>query len=421
MSHLDEGTLHALLDGELDLTEASEVQMHLGTCVACGSRLQEVKQFLAEADRLVGDLEIPAGASAPPPPPPRESAPNRRPPREPEMWEETPVLLLPDNAEALARRRRLLSTFRWAAIIVVVVGGGRAVLSVLRSHDSLPQAQDITMAAPQTPPAVASPVETSRPTEPAATVPSRPSRTPAQNRNLAAKTTQRPKPAAAEVLVDSAREPVDTAAGSLADSAPAEVQASGAGVPAESVSADSSVAADGSAKDTVRQQDEVATRRAAADALAELDRERRRQRAAAATAALPPPAPARAETPAPAESAPPPRTPEQRAQIYLRIGLDEAAKQLGRPMHVIEGMTPEFIGLTYGRMVAGADPDRPVVRVVYVDSRGRMILLDQQQMRTGQAPGAAEGNLRWSVGNVMLYLRGDPGPEVLRTLQRRVR
>jgi hypothetical protein len=105
----------------------------------------------------------------------------------------------------------------------------------------------------------------------------------------------------------------------------------------------------------------------------------------------------------------------------MRIGLDEAVKQLGRPVHVIEGMSPEFIGLTYGRLVAGADPNRPVVRVVYTDSRGRMILLDQQRMRTGQAPGAPEGNLRWLVGDVMLYLRGEPGPEVLRSLQRRVR
>ena len=56
MSHLDEGTLHALLDGELDLAEVSEIQKHLGSCVACGSRLQEVKQVLAEADRLVGDI-----------------------------------------------------------------------------------------------------------------------------------------------------------------------------------------------------------------------------------------------------------------------------------------------------------------------------------------------------------------------------
>ena len=82
-------------------------------------------------------------------------------------------------------------------------------------------------------------------------------------------------------------------------------------------------------------------------------------------------------------------------------------------------MTPEFIGLTHGRLVPGADPDRPVVRVVYLDSRGRMILLDQQRLRTGQAPGAAAGNLRWTQGDVMLYLRGEPGPDVLESAETR--
>jgi anti-sigma factor RsiW len=419
MSHLDEGTLHALLDGELDLTEASEVQSHLGTCVACGARLQEVKQFLAEADRLVGALEMPAGA-APPAPPPRQSAPYHRPPREPETWDETPVLLLPDNAEALARRRRWLRTLRWAAMIAIVVGGGRMFLNVVRPRGSLPPARDFTTtAAPPVAPAVASPEETRRAELPLASTPARTTRTPAQNRPLAAKTTQQSKVAAAEALVDTAREPADTAADALADSAPTDTQTLVAAGAAESVSTDSA-ASDTQAKDTARPDDDLATRRAAAEALAELDRERRRERAAAATAALQPPVQTRAEAPA-AEPPPPARTPEQRAQIYLRIGLDEAAKQLGRPVHVIEGMTAEFMGLTYGRLVAGADPNRPVVRVVYVDSRGRMILLDQQRMRTGQAPGAAEGNLRWSVGDVMLYLRGEPGPEVLRSLQRRVR
>jgi anti-sigma factor RsiW len=423
MSHLDEGTLHALLDGELDVTEAREVQSHLGTCVACGSRLQEVKQFLAEADRLVGALEMPAGAAAPPsPPPPRQPALSRRTLREPETWEETPVLLLPDNAEALARRRRWLRAVQWAAMIAVVVGGGRALLDVVGQRGSLPPARDITRAAPPGPPAVASPEETGRPEQPVAQAPTRPARTSAQNRAPAAKTTQteEQRVAAAEALVDSAREPADTAADAFADSAPAEDQTlAAAGAMAESVSTDS-VARDTLPKDAARQDDDLATRRAAAEALAELDRQRRRERAAAATAALPPPTAARAEA-SPAAEPPAPRTPEQRAQVYLRIGLDEAARQLGRPVHVIEGMTPEFIGLTYGRLVVGADANRPVVRVVYVDSRGRMILLDQQRMRTGQAPGAAEGSLRWSIGDVMLYLRGEPGPDVLRSLQRRVR
>ncbi len=63
MSHLDEGTLHALLDGELDLHEVKEIQAHIGSCAACGTRLREVKEFHGESDRLVGVLEVPAAAS----------------------------------------------------------------------------------------------------------------------------------------------------------------------------------------------------------------------------------------------------------------------------------------------------------------------------------------------------------------------
>jgi hypothetical protein len=255
-----------------------------------------------------------------------------------------------------------------------------------------------------------------------AQAPTPPARTLAKNRTLAAKTTPQPKAvdATKAALVDTARESADTVADEFADSAAPDTQTlAAAGAVGESVATDS-VARDTQAKDTARPEDDLATRRAAAQALAELDRQRRRERAAAATAALQPPAPARADAPAATEPLPP-RTPEQRSQVYLRIGLDEAAKQLGSPVHVIEGMTPELIGLTYGRLVAGADPNRPVVRVVYVDSRGRMILLDQQRLRTGQAPSAAEGSLRWPVGDVMLYLRGEPGLDVLRSLQRRVR
>ncbi|HVD33678.1 MAG TPA: zf-HC2 domain-containing protein, partial [Gemmatimonadales bacterium] len=182
MSHLDEGTLHALLDGELDVTEAREVQSHLGTCVACGSRLQEVKQFLAEADRLVGALEMPAGAAASPPRPPRQSAPpSRRQLHEPETWEEAPVLLVLDDAEALARRRRWFRALGWAAMIAVVVGGGRALLSVV-GHGSLPPAHDITMAARSGPQAVASPQETAGPEQSANQAPTAPVRTLAKTR-----------------------------------------------------------------------------------------------------------------------------------------------------------------------------------------------------------------------------------------------
>jgi hypothetical protein len=181
--------------------------------------------------------------------------------------------------------------------------------------------------------------------------------------------------------------------------------------------------------------EELAVRRErAAAATAELDRERRLARAAAATAALdaaargkraPPqrPAPAAAESAAnltseavQAPSPPAPRTLEERSGIYLRIGLDEAARQLSGPVHVIEGMSPQFMGLAQGRVWPEADPTRPVVRVVYQDQQGRMILLDQQRRRGGQA---TEG--RWILNDVALRLSGEAPAEVLRNLQARVR
>ncbi|MBA3760922.1 MAG: zf-HC2 domain-containing protein, partial [Gemmatimonadales bacterium] len=125
MSHLDEGTLHALLDGELELAEVREIQTHLGTCSACDSRLQDVKQFLAEADRLVGALEAPAGSSrARPEPAPLPSQPLT--PREPPSWESAPELLLPDPPDT-AGQRHWTRGVRWAAMILVVFGAGRLI------------------------------------------------------------------------------------------------------------------------------------------------------------------------------------------------------------------------------------------------------------------------------------------------------
>jgi hypothetical protein len=122
-----------------------------------------------------------------------------------------------------------------------------------------------------------------------------------------------------------------------------------------------------------------------------------------------------------APAAPPtPPTLEQRAHIYLRIGLDEAARQLGGPAHVIEGLSPLFMGLVQGTAVPGADDGRPVVRVVYQDSQGRLILLDQQRLRSGQATPPATA-LSWTIGSTALWLTGEAPADVLRTYRPRVR
>lgn len=413
MSHLDEGTLHALLDGELELAEVKEIQLHLGTCAACGSRLQDVKQFLAEADRLVGALEVPARGvhAAAEPAAPREPAPRDPvpppPPRtfpEPPPWEEPPVLLLPDPADGLERRKRWMRFLRLAAMIVVVVIGSRVISNAVRPSKPELEFTERDLAPPATAPAVVSPEETVR-REPTVVAkqsrPTPPARPPEPRPALPSVAAAVPPPQ------DSGTEQLDTAAAAGEDTAPATPTLA---------AADDSPQADAPVQS--REEADLETRRAASAALAELDRARIRERANAATAALPPPRPETTQT---VEPPPPPRTLEQRAQVYLRIGLDEAARQLGRPLHVIEAMSPAFIGLTQGRLVPGADPARPVVRVVYVDSRDRLILLDQQRLLTGQAPGAASGALRWALGDVMLYLHGEPPADVLRSLQRRVR
>jgi hypothetical protein len=111
---------------------------------------------------------------------------------------------------------------------------------------------------------------------------------------------------------------------------------------------------------------------------------------------------------------------EQRAQVYTRIGLDEASQQLGGPAHVIEGLSPMFMGLTRGTGVLGADPSRPVVRVVYQDSQGRLILLDQQRLAVRQSPPAASP-LSWMIGQTVMWLNGEASGQILRTYRPRVR
>ncbi|MFL5448040.1 MAG: zf-HC2 domain-containing protein [Gemmatimonadales bacterium] len=417
MSHLDEGTLHALLDGELDLAEVSEIQKHLGSCVACGSRLQEVKQVLAEADRLVGAMEVPASAPRSRPEPRSEPLPPpSRPAHEPLAWDEPPVLLVPDPIDAHATRRRWIRGLAMAAVLGGVLAGGKLIGRALQpSHPMLSDRDLTSVSQPTAQSPVVSPEESRKPESKLAT------REPKQSRTQPARApapVPQPTPAPAKVAVDTSTLAADPEDSVASDSAAADsaALAETAGDSAVDVAAAAGATSAAQSERPSSDADALATRRAAAAALAELDRERQRQRANAATAALPP---ARVE--AEPEPAPRPPTLEQRSQVYMRIGLDEAVKQLGGPVHVIEGMTPELIGLTRTQLIPGTTSNRPVVRVVYVDNRGRLILLDQQRMASGQALSAPAGSLRWAIGDVMLYLRGEPSPDLLRSLQARVR
>ena len=70
--------------------------------------------------------------------------------------------------------------------------------------------------------------------------------------------------------------------------------------------------------------------------------------------------------------------------------------------------------------MSGADGTRPVVRVVYQDSQGRLILLDQQRLRAGQSLPPASA-LSWTIGGTVMWLNGEAGADILRTYRPRVR
>ena len=445
MSHLDEGTLHALLDGELETHEVAEIQAHLGSCSSCGLRLREVKEFYAEADRLIASVDVEATAPMPaarlapvqagPQPEPasrREPTPRPQPAVQPSKWEPwnepPPMLLLPDNESPAERRMRRMRRLGWAAILVVVVGAG-----AVEARKFMPMAADEVQPASNTKTVVSQEEAPARDAGTVATAPlakadtsaAAPTRTlatpraesrqakpaaPAPAKALAANTDRLGRSDDRKDSAVSNEQPVTDQADSQADSGTDKAEA-----------------------DTAGAEDLATVRERAAEALADLDRERRVKQAAAATAALDAnrrkqvargAAAARTTAPAAvqpaAAPAPSPPTLEQRAQVYLRIGLDEASRQLGGPAHVIEGLSPLFMGLAQGSSVAGADATRPVVRVVYQDSQGRLILLDQQRVRAGQALPPA-GPLSWTIGGTVMWLNGEAGADILRTYRPRVR
>lgn len=75
MSHLDDGVIHALLDGEIPSAELPPIQAHLGACAECRARLAGEQELLATSDRLIELIEVPAAAL---PVLPKRSSPVRR-------------------------------------------------------------------------------------------------------------------------------------------------------------------------------------------------------------------------------------------------------------------------------------------------------------------------------------------------------
>ena len=100
MSHLDEGQLTSLLDGELAARDRREAEAHLAACADCRGRYDEIRAFAVEADALVTGIELPRQPAPLPAVPPR-------------------------GADAVAARRPLpWRTLGWAATLVAALGLG---------------------------------------------------------------------------------------------------------------------------------------------------------------------------------------------------------------------------------------------------------------------------------------------------------
>ncbi|HET7602039.1 MAG TPA: zf-HC2 domain-containing protein [Gemmatimonadales bacterium] len=372
MQHPDDNLLTEWLDGELDPTVATELDAHLAQCTACHARAQALRAIATEADGLLTELEAEAPAAAEPSPLSNQAAPAER---------GSPVVLLPYNEMAYWRRSSWRRTVGIAATIVVAAGAGWFALR------------------PGTPGEQASSQVLSN----------------------------APSPGAPPILPDSG--PEDSGAFASADSAaePAALADASPGV------ADSGTRASKPDSDAGRDREPVTLAQADTPVPAPSEQPSFGQ------PAVTPVAPRRERAPAGAAAAfstgisasqpqrvaelkatSPEREPlaiERDAQLSSRIGLDEAREQLGGNLHVIEGLRPEMVGLVPGRLVAGADPSRPVVRVVYLGNDGKTFFLDQQ--RVGAALSPAPGS--WMAGNVQLRLHGELSQDSLNGLARRVK
>ncbi|MGD0484338.1 MAG: zf-HC2 domain-containing protein, partial [Gemmatimonadales bacterium] len=415
MAHVDDGTLNALLDGEVPAEEAVAVRAHLTSCTECAARFEEAKRFLAEAADLLSALappveERPAAAAPPaaraaapataPGTPAPAGAPPRRvsktarevaididgathkspaiPPNFPREGEVVaPPILGPSGRplfEGSAPPRRLRRatdwpTLAWAASVVLALGVGYLANEVRHDRQATP------------------PSETALPSVPAGAA--QPARGPARatpHSSRAGAGQQKAKGGAANAHTALAHKPAAaqgrklvrppaTEIAPLADAIrPVAPAAGGGAAVAAAPSQMAGVSAVPPANAPAQERADQALRRAAPSPAP----------AGNLAAGLQAPAAASRAAAARGRAAPPASRPAFRSS-----DVDEAAARLSRNLRFVEGLALEGVKIGPGSLVPGADPARDVVRVVYTDPQGRRLQLDQQRIPSPQDTGRA--------------------------------
>ncbi len=94
-SHLDDGTIHELLDGEIPSQSLPPIQSHLAHCPECRMRLDAAREMVAETDDLIEALDEPVAPTM-------------------------PMVIRPQRVTTRPWVRRLA----WAASVAIAVGAG---------------------------------------------------------------------------------------------------------------------------------------------------------------------------------------------------------------------------------------------------------------------------------------------------------
>ncbi len=156
-SHVSDGRLNALLDGELGETDAAAIRSHVASCATCRQRLDQAQRFLEQAADVLGDPQPPAppdGAASLPPASPAASAadaPARRPSKTAKevavdldgATQQSPAIRSNvDEGPPLFRGRQPRRGFdatslAWAATIALAVGVGYLANEVLHARATM--------------------------------------------------------------------------------------------------------------------------------------------------------------------------------------------------------------------------------------------------------------------------------------------
>lgn len=144
MQHLDEGTIHAWLDGALPESDARAVEAHLAVCSACASEVAEARGLIAASSRILSALDAVPGRVLPVPSIGSTISPDTR----------------RRGTRALRGRRLVLRSAQVAAALAVVTAGGlvlakRTSYQAVARSEGVPEARSKSAAPPASAPPIA--------------------------------------------------------------------------------------------------------------------------------------------------------------------------------------------------------------------------------------------------------------------------